>query len=401
MQTEILVTHPYKHHALNLAAGCARSGRTTAFALPFYRSGLGAAVARLPGAIGRKAGGYFHAGLEGVQVVQSPSWQLRKLRSFLGDPRSIEVPYDHYVSRQLLAGRWRARMVVTLQDHMPLTSAAARYLGAVLWSDQIINSSAEARARIVAHSPAGVSSDILQYPEDANTRILAMADIVTAPSEYTLRGIRGRIGDRAQLHCVPYGVDTQRFDVPHAGDAGTFTIVARANTLRKGGSLLLDAILRSHGRWAALVHPRRLQFVFLGRCAPPLARQFERLRNLDDISVRDGEIPNADVPGLFARADLFLMPTLSESMSLACVEAMRAGLPLVITEYAGIDCFVHGEMGLLVTDTVESIEAAITEALGNPSRLAQWRVRAREAAHALTWDRYERSIADIAAGSVS
>ncbi|MEJ0099922.1 MAG: hypothetical protein WDO12_09325 [Pseudomonadota bacterium] len=154
MHTQILVAHPYKHHALHLAAGCAQSGRSTAFALPFYRTGLGAAVARIPGAVGRKAAGYFHPAL-GATTLQSPIWQLRKLVSFLGDPRSIEVPYDRYVASQILRGRWRAQVVVTLQDHMPLTSAAARQTGAMLWSDQIINSSVAARARIAAHSPDG------------------------------------------------------------------------------------------------------------------------------------------------------------------------------------------------------------------------------------------------------
>jgi glycosyltransferase involved in cell wall biosynthesis len=401
MRTDILVTHPYKHHALNLAAGCALSGCSTAFALPFYRRGLGVAVARLPGAIGRKASGYFHPGLGRTRLIQSPLWQMRKLLSFLGDPRSIEVPYDRYVSKQLLQGRWRAKVVVTLQDHMPLTSAAARQVGAVLWSDQIINSSAEARARIVAHSPDGVHSDILLYPEEPNTRILAAADVITAPSEYTLRGIRDRIRPGAGLHCIPYGVDTQRFDVQHTGDAGTFTIVARANSLRKGGQLLIQAILRSHERWARLLGPRKLRIMFLGALAPPLLEGYAQLQRLTTISVSSGEVPNADVPALFARSDLFLMPTLSESMSLACVEAMRAGLPLVITEYAGIDCFVDGEMGLLIEDSVESIEDAITRALADPARLERWRANVRDAAQGLTWGRYEQAIAELAARSAA
>ncbi len=398
MQTDILVAHPFKHHALNLAAGCAQSGRSTAFALPFYRQGIGAAVARLPGSIGRKASGYFHPGLRDVRLIQSIGWQARKLLSFIGNPREIEVPYDRYVAARLVAGEWRARVVVTLQDHMPLTSAAAAQTGAILWSDQIINLSDVARARIAEHSRhCGVSNGLLAYPEDANTRILAKADIVTVPSRYTLGGIQDRLGSAARVHSAPYGVDAGRFDVQHVDDADKFTIVARANSVRKGGHLLLEALLRSHQQWARLIQPRRLHIVFLGAFEPALADLYSRVQQLPTVSVQDGNVPNADVPALFAAADLFLMPTLSESMSLACVEAMRAGLPMVITEYAGIDSFVDGEMGLLITDTVESVEAAISFTLSDSHRLKQWRANVREAGQALTWGRYEKVISEVAA----
>jgi len=82
-------------------------------------------------------------------------------------------------------------------------------------------------------------------------------------------------------------------------------------------------------------------------------------------------------------------------MSLACVEAMQAGLPLLITEFAGIDRFVPGEMGLLIEDNVASIEAAITRCLANPGQLARWSEAARGAAANLSWRDYECAIAAI------
>lgn len=391
MRTDILVTHPYKHHALNLAAGCLQSGMSTAFALPFYRTGLGAAVALAPGSIGRKASSYHHPGLDGVRLIQSPLWQVRKLLSFLGNPRRIEAPYDEYVASRLLRGKWRAKIVVTLQDHMPLTSAAAKQVGAVLWSDQIINLSDDAMARIRAHSLGNVPD----HSEHANTKILSMADIVTVPSAYTLDGIKDRVAPTARIHCIPYGVDARRFELPRTQQDDCFTIVARANSVRKGGHLMLAAVLRSHQQWSALVHPRRLRIVFLGGFEPALAEQYARVKQLKTISVQQGNIPSNDVPGLFANADLFLMPTLSESMSLACLEAMRAGLPLLITEYAGVDCFVDGEMGLLIEDSIDSIESAVSAALSQPARLDRWRQAVRMAAQSMDWNRYEKAIAAV------
>ncbi len=397
MRADILVTHPYKHHALSLAAGCVRSGLSTAFALPFYRHGLGAAVAHMPGPIGRKAASYFHPGLEGMQLLQSPWWQVRKLASLMGsNRRTIEGPYDAFVARQLMTRKWRADMVVTLQDHMPLTSAAAKETGALLWSDQIINLSDEATGRIDGHARASGTGGPMSHSEVVNTRVLSMADIVTVPSAYTLRGIAGRIAPQTQIHCVPYGANAPQFNLPREDRKDTFTIVARAHSVRKGGHLVLAAILRVHETWARLVQPRRLRIVFLGSCEPALLDLYSRAKALRTLEVRGGDVPNSDVPALFAAADLFLMPTLSESMSLACVEAMSAGLPLIITEYAGVDCFADGEMGVLIEDSVDSVEQGVTRALSDLPRLAHWSRNVRSAAAGLTWDHYEQAIARIA-----
>jgi glycosyltransferase involved in cell wall biosynthesis len=98
-----------------------------------------------------------------------------------------------------------------------------------------------------------------------------------------------------------------------------------------------------------------------------------------------------------ATADLFLMPTLSEGMSLAAVEAMCSGLPLVISKFSGVDCFVDGEMGVLIEDNVESVEGGISRALADQAQLDRWGRNARAAASGLSWERYEREISSLAA----
>jgi glycosyltransferase involved in cell wall biosynthesis len=395
MRADILLAHPYKHHALSLAAGCVASGQTLAVAVPFYRRGFGSLVARMPGPIGRKARGYYHPALSSAQLLSPPHWQLRKLLTFLGDPQRIEAPYDDYVATQLLHKRWTAHTVVTLQDHMPKTSLAAKQVGAKLWSDQIINLSAPATTRINAHAREfGIAPQ--EFSEDANSAVLALADIVSAPSAYTLDGIRERINPAAQVHCVPYGVDARRFGLPRQTRQDVFTVVARAHSVRKGAHLVLRAIQQHHHRLAILARPKRLQFRILGRIEPSLAPMLAQCRRQSDVAIVDGDLPNVDVPELFASADLFLMPTLSESMSLACIEALQAGLPLLVTRYAGLDCFVTERMGLLIDDSVESIVSALEFALSNPHVVNDWSTAARQTARNLTWEHYERAIAEIA-----
>jgi len=56
-----------------------------------------------------------------------------------------------------------------------------------------------------------------------------------------------------------------------------------------------------------------------------------------------------DVHELLAATDLFALPSLEESLPLAILEAMAAGLPVVATTVGGIpECVSHGETGALV-----------------------------------------------------
>jgi glycosyltransferase involved in cell wall biosynthesis len=56
-----------------------------------------------------------------------------------------------------------------------------------------------------------------------------------------------------------------------------------------------------------------------------------------------------DVPALLGILDVFVLSSLSEGMSIATVEAMGAGLPVVVTRSGGPEDIVgHGQTGLLV-----------------------------------------------------
>jgi glycosyltransferase involved in cell wall biosynthesis len=98
---------------------------------------------------------------------------------------------------------------------------------------------------------------------------------------------------------------------------------------------------------------------------------------------------------LFAAADLFVLPSYSENFGVAVIEAMAAGLPVVVTDQVGICGFVEKERaGLVVECDVEQIAGAIGRVLASEERQEMGR-RAAAAATAFTPARVASQVAEM------
>jgi glycosyltransferase involved in cell wall biosynthesis len=81
----------------------------------------------------------------------------------------------------------------------------------------------------------------------------------------------------------------------------------------------------------------------------------------------------SDVPAVLAAADVFVMPSLSEGLPLALLEAMFAGCPIVATDVGDVGvALAHGDAGVLVAPGSAAALAGALDALLND------RARARE-----------------------
>ncbi|WP_186767670.1 glycosyltransferase family 4 protein [Blastopirellula retiformator] len=86
-----------------------------------------------------------------------------------------------------------------------------------------------------------------------------------------------------------------------------------------------------------------------------------------------------DVSDLLDAADLFLLPSHEEGMSLSLLEAMAAGLPAIVTDIRGNRQLVEsGRNGLLFpVDNVQALQEEIVNVLHQPAAAAQLGAAAR------------------------
>lgn len=182
---------------------------------------------------------------------------------------------------------------------------------------------------------------------------------------------------RERVRIVYNGVDAARFSPPAGGRAGRAAV-----TVGYVGSLTrvkgVDVLLRAARRAADGVPGLKVRIVGEGPLAARRADEGDtdaRLKALARELALDGTVEFAGgsetVEEELRRMDIFVMPSLSEGMSNAVLEAMASGLPVVASGSGGNrEVVADGETGLLfpVGD-----DAALAERLAALARDARMR----------------------------
>jgi len=100
-----------------------------------------------------------------------------------------------------------------------------------------------------------------------------------------------------------------------------------------------------------------------------------------------GIVPLADLPRLYADADVLLLPSLYEGFGLTALEAMACGTPVVASDAGALPETV-GDAGLLVAPTdVEAITEAVVRVVTDARLRTTLSHRGVERARGFTWER--------------
>jgi glycosyltransferase involved in cell wall biosynthesis len=233
--------------------------------------------------------------------------------------------------------------------------------------------------------PSWYSPAYVRYQRAILPRIARRARMVVTPSAFSRDEVIELLGvDPQRVRVVPGGVD-ERFRPEADADgarralglsARPYVLTVASRTARKNLGALDLAAQRLAARGVDLVAAGgdRPQF----RDDAPAAR----VRPL-------GLVDDALLPGLYAGAAAFVLPSLHEGFGLTALEALAAGTPVVAARRGALP-EVCGAAAQLVDPTdPEAIADALERALDDP---APWRAAGPPQAAPLTWDATARAV---------
>lgn len=239
-------------------------------------------------------------------------------------------------------------------------------------------------------------ADISHFGHDAATKAQLMAAArraagLLAVSE-SMRGEMAEIGiDPARISVHYTGIDQDRF---HPGDRAVARnalgmhnnpsiLTVGALIPRKGQPLVIEALpsLPDVHYWLAGTGAEEGRYRALA----------ERL-GVGDRGHFMGAVANADLPQLYRAVDAVVMPSASEGLANAWVEALACGTPIVISNAGGAAELVTSPVaGRIVQRNPGTIAEAVRSLLAAPSSSADV---AASLAGRFDWDRNGRELAE-------
>jgi glycosyltransferase involved in cell wall biosynthesis len=206
-------------------------------------------------------------------------------------------------------------------------------------------------------------------------------DVILCPSEAVKESFIRRGTDGAKLIVVPHGIKLPEHfpEGTQAHDAGKVRILYTGQIhYRKGLRYLLGALTQTANSalTCRLVGP---EFGLSGIDWSQYA----------DIVQKTGPKKGADLWQEYAAADIFVLPSVEEGFGLVVLEAMRAGLPVLITSAVGAKDFVRdGVDGFIVPPrSPEALKEKIVWLLDHPEDRRRMGESARQQANSVQgWD---------------
>lgn len=199
-------------------------------------------------------------------------------------------------------------------------------------------------------------------------------------------------GSQSNVSCIPNGVDLGRFDVDEPTVDGRIVFLGRLAPKKR-----VSDLIRAFDHIATDYPDAELVVVGEG----PLGEELKGLAA--DLGVADrvtftGRVAEEEIPGYYASAELFVLPSVWEGHPLTLLEAWAASRPVIASNVEGIAEFVdHGETGYLVESrNPTALADALRYAFDHPEEARAWGEAARERAEReFSWETAARRTRDI------
>jgi glycosyltransferase involved in cell wall biosynthesis len=165
---------------------------------------------------------------------------------------------------------------------------------------------------------------------------LEKAHIVTAVSQFVADKAKEDMGFKGEINVIPNGIDENFFKpVIKKHNSKEFKVLFSGNMTRRKGAHWLPKIIDKL--------PKNIKvFCATGlRTKIPLNMRHSEIQYLERVAYKD-------MPALYQSMDALLMPTTREGLSLAVLESMACGLPVVASKCSSLpEQIINGKGGYL------------------------------------------------------
>ncbi|WP_169333095.1 glycosyltransferase family 4 protein [Halomicrobium katesii] len=250
----------------------------------------------------------------------------------------------------------------------------AGWFATLLWDDRA--------GRIQSASLPRKLRDYVSRPalESIERRVFEAANFVYVLSDYTMDRITTEYEiAESKITAVPHPIDVETFSpdgptVPKDDDELRITFVGRFNDDRKNMPMLMSAF----SQVVEAVPNATLQLI--GAEPDSHVTRAVRDNGLEDVVEFVDYVAHDELPAYYRTADIFVIPSLQEGLSIAGMEAMSCGLPVVSTRCGGPATYVEdGENGHLVpNDDPDALSDALVHVLTDHDHREQLSAAARE-----------------------
>ncbi len=217
-------------------------------------------------------------------------------------------------------------------------------------------------------------------------------DLVIAPSK-NVRDEAKRRGTRVKFRIVPLGVDSKKITMTKekareiVGIEKDRFVVAYVGRL--SGEKNIDTLLKAYEKFKEMHENASLLLVSYGKKS-----EMKKIRKLKDVKIT-GYV-NKTLPYLVA-SDIFILPSSTETTSLATLEAMSAGLPVIVTRVGYIVRYVrnmHNGLFFEIND-VDDLVKKMLLLCENETLRAELKKNAMKTARNFRWSRTTRALESI------
>jgi len=289
-----------------------------------------------------------------------------------------------------------AQAVIGFDTSSHILAARARILGKKFFLDRSIG-----YARGVSGLFENLHDRFPEWPDtwakksdadlEMEDREHQLAHLIVVPSRFVAQTLHAGGVPFSKIRINPIGTDLQMFKVaPDSPIRGPLVFLfVGALTARKGLPLLLQA-------WNKL-KPTNAELWIGGTGDVPV-----EVRRRSPTSIRWlGPLTREHLPGVFQRANVFVLPSYFEGLAQVQVEALACGTPVIGTKASGAEeVVVEGQTGFLIEPgNLDQLIERLQQFIARPSLAQEMRAQVKAKRSCLSWsgygDRWDRILQEL------